>query len=208
MPKPLSDRGGSGMHLNISLTDADGNNALDDPSQEDGLSDLVKPMVAGLVRHHPSLATLMCPTVNSYKRLRPSNICGYAGNWGYDHRLATVRIPLERGKATRIEHRLADCASNPYIATAAALQACLLGYSKKYPVPDPEPSENFVEPSSDIVVPDTLGQGLDLLEADTDLTGAIGQEMVDHFLAIKRQEWNSYLDHTTDWEMNTYLEFI
>ena len=113
MPKPLTDRGGSGMHLNISLSDEHGNNLLDDPSSDDGLSDMVKPMVAGLVKHHVSLATLMCPTVNSYKRLRPSNICGYAGNWGYDHRCATTRIPLDRGKGTRIEHRLADCAANP-----------------------------------------------------------------------------------------------
>jgi len=49
MPKPLSDRGGSGMHLNISLSDEHGNNLLDDPSKDDGLSDMVKPMIAGLI---------------------------------------------------------------------------------------------------------------------------------------------------------------
>jgi len=208
MPKPLSDRGGSGMHLNISLADRHGNNMLDDPTTDDGLSAMVKPMVAGLVRHHVSLAALMCPTVNSYKRLRPSNICGYAGNWGYDHRCATTRIPLDRGRQTRIEHRLADCAANPYIAAAAALQACLLGYRNKYPVPEPEPSRGFTGPSTDIVIPDTMGEGLQALEADTELTEAVGQAMVDHFLAIKRKEWNEYLDHTTDWEIETYLEFI
>jgi glutamine synthetase len=208
MPKPISDRGGSGMHLNISLCDEQGNNLLDDPGADDGLAEMVKPMVAGLVKHHASLAALMCPTVNSYKRLRPTNICGYAGNWGYDHRLATTRIPPERGNGTRIEHRLADCASNPYIATAAALQACLLGYTKKYPLPEPEASEDFEAPNMSIVVPDTMGEGLNILEADTDLSAAIGQPMVDHFLAIKRKEWNDYLDHTTDWEMDTYLEFI
>ncbi len=208
MPKPINGRGGSGMHLNISLCDDKGNNVLDDPSADDGLAEMVKPMVAGLVKHHQSLAALMCPTVNSYKRLRPDNICGYAGNWGYDHRLATTRIPLERGKGTRIEHRLADGAANPYIAAAAALQACLLGYSKNYPVPEPESSEAFEAPDLSNVIPDTMGEGLSILEADTDLTEAIGQPMVDHFLAIKRKEWNDYLDYTTDWEMEAYLEFI
>ena len=58
------------------------------------------------------------------------------------------------------------------------------------------------------VVPDTMGEGLTILEADTDFTAAIGQDMVDHFIAIKRKEWNDYLDHTTDWELDTYLEFI
>ena len=47
-----------------------------------------------------------------------------------------------------------------------------------------------------------------VLEADTDFTAAVGQDMVDHFIAIKRKEWNDYLDHTTDWELDTYLEFI
>jgi len=208
MPKPINGRGGTGMHLNISLCDEAGNNVLDDPGTDDGLADMVKPMVAGLTKHHQSLAALMCPTVNSYKRLRPSNICGYSGNWGYDHRLATTRIPAERGKGSRIEHRLADCASNPYVAAAAALQACLLGYTKNYPVPTPESNVDFEEPDMSNVIPDTMGEGLTMLEADTDLTEAIGQPMVDHFLAIKRKEWNDYLDYTTDWEMETYLEFI
>ena len=53
-----------------------------------------------------------------------------------------------------------------------------------------------------------MGEGLRALKADTDLTEAIGQPMVDHFLAIKGKEWNEYLDHTTDWEIDTYLEFI
>ncbi len=208
MPKPLSDRGGSGMHLNISLTNADGNNVLDDPSQKDGLADIAKRMTAGLVQHHKSLAAIQCPTVNSFKRLRPSNICGYVGNWGYDHRCATTRIPPERGKATRVEHRLADCAANPYVAAAAALQACRLGYEQNYDVPDPEPSENFTGSSSTNVVADTLGSALNDLRADTALTKAIGSGLVEHFLALKTKEWNDYLDHTTDWEMDTYLQFI
>ena len=208
MPKPLSDRGGSGMHLNISLTDDNGDNVLDDPSSDDGLADIARRMTAGLVKHHKSLAALMCPTVNSFKRLRPSNICGYVGNWGYDHRCATTRIPLERGKATRVEHRLADCASNPYVAAAAALQACLLGYKENYDVPDPEPSRNFSGSKSDNVVADTLGNALVDLRQDKILCDAVGSKLVDHFLALKTKEWNDYLDHTTDWELNTYLQFI
>ena len=208
MPKPLSDRGGSGMHLNISLTDEQGNNVLDDPGQEDGLADMAKRMTAGLVKHHKSLAAIMCPTVNSFKRLRPSNICGHVGNWGYDHRCATTRIPLERGRATRVEHRLADCAANPYVAAAAALQACLLGYRENYEIPDPEPSENFTGSDSTNVVADTLGNALADLQADKALCDAVGDKLIEHFLALKTKEWNDYLDHTTDWELDTYLQFI
>ena len=94
------------------------------------------------------------------------------------------------------------------MAAAAALQACRLGLTQNYPVPDPEPSDNFEEVTTDNVVPDTLGEGLRILAADTALTEAVGQPMVDHFLGIKTKEWNDYLNHTTDWEIDTYLEFI
>ena len=42
MPKPLSEVNGSGMHTNISLFDLSGNNAFDDPFEEDGLSHVAR----------------------------------------------------------------------------------------------------------------------------------------------------------------------
>jgi glutamine synthetase len=77
--------------------------------------------------------------VNAYKRLRPAQLSGYWANWGYDHRGVTVRIPHSRGKATRIEHRMGDGAANPYLATAAVLQAALMGVQKgnmRFPLPN------------------------------------------------------------------------
>ena len=93
MGKPLSDRGGSGLHFNISFRDEAGENAVFDAAQDDGVSVLGKQAVAGMLAHHQSLAGLCAPTVNAYKRLRPASLSGYWANWGYDHRGATVRIP-------------------------------------------------------------------------------------------------------------------
>ena len=50
--KPYEQFEGNGVHVNFSLLDADGNNALADTSADDGLSELAKSCLAGLCAHH------------------------------------------------------------------------------------------------------------------------------------------------------------
>ena len=208
MPKPLSDRSGSGLHINISFIDDAGNNACADPDTEDGLSTLTRQCIAGLMHRHRSMAALLAPTVNSYRRLRPASLAGYWANWGYDHRGTTVRIPGERGERTRIEHRVADGAANPYVATATVLQAARLGVENNYKLQPPETGDGLERVDTNICVPETLGAAIDVLEADKDLVAAVGELLVGNFASIKRKEWNDFLAATTDWEMAHYLEFI
>lgn len=208
MPKPLSDRGGSGLHVNLSLNGDDGVNALADPDADDGLSELAHQCIGGLMAHHEGMAGLLAPTVNSYKRLRPAQLSGFWCNWGYDHRGATVRIPNERGSGTRIEHRMADCSANPYVATATVLQAARLGVMDKLVPPAPENQDALENVSTDRSVPESLGAALDALEADAALVEAVGPELVANLVANKRREWDRYLSHTTDWELAEYLHFV
>ncbi|MEZ5227871.1 MAG: glutamine synthetase family protein [Acidimicrobiales bacterium] len=215
--KPITDKSGSGVHINFSMTDDDGNNAFVDTSTHDGLSNLARQCIAGLLAHHEGMSALLAPTVNSHKRLRPGGLAGYWANWGYDHRVAAVRIPPHRGSATRIEQRTGGGTANPYIATAAVLQAALLGVTNDLPCPEPETGDGFESINTERHVPDSMSAGLDALEADTELSTAIGQALVDNFVGIKRHEWDSYvaatpdwetkLDDVTPWELDTYLPF-
>ena len=129
MPKPLAEAGGSGMHINFSFTDKSGKNALSsgDKGGPDHMNDLARSCLAGLLEHHKGLAGLIAPTANSYQRLQPGSLSGFWKNWGGDHRNVTTRISSEGGVKARLEHRMADASSNPYTATAAVLQASLLG---------------------------------------------------------------------------------
>ena len=208
MPKPLSDRGGSGLHLNLSLADSQGDNAFADPAREDGISALARHCIAGLLHHHRSMSGLLAPTVNSYRRLRPASLAGYWANWGYDHRGVTVRVPGERAAATRIEHRLADGAANPYVAAATLLQAARLGVEEGYPLPAAETGDGLESVDTDVCVPENLGAALDVLERDDALVSAIGDRLVANFIGIKRKEWDDYLGATTDWELSRYLNFL
>ncbi|MEZ5294329.1 MAG: glutamine synthetase family protein [Vicinamibacterales bacterium] len=206
--KPFADRGGSGFHVNLSLEDAGGANALADPAAPDGLSPLAHQAIAGMLAHFEASAGICAPTVNAYKRLKPAQLAGYWANWGYDHRGASIRVPHERGRATRLEHRMPDGAANPYLATAAVLQAARLGVVGGLTLQPPEEQDCLTSQSATRHVPASLALALDALEADTALVEAIGPELVAQFVAVKRGEWEKFAAAVTDWELRTYLPFL
>ena len=71
MPKPKEGVNGSGMHINMSLSDEDGHNLFADDSDELGLSQLAYRFMAGILGHMKEMTILTNPLVNSYKRLVP-----------------------------------------------------------------------------------------------------------------------------------------
>jgi glutamine synthetase len=205
MGRPFVDRPGSGMHVNISSRDSHGHNAFASFDAEDGLSDMCRAAIAGLVTHHVGMTALCAPTVNAYKRLRPGMLSGYWANWGYDHRVATTRVPPHRGDETHLEHRLSDGAANPYLAAAAILHAARLGIVAGATPPPPQQS---LEPDATCArCPADLAAALDALEEDKELVAEIGPELVANFTAIKRVEWQRFTEAVTDWELTNYLWF-
>jgi glutamine synthetase len=208
MGKPINGRGGSGFHVNLSMKDAQGANAFSDPDSDDGISDLARSNIAGMLHHHVGMAALLAPTVNAYKRLQPGSLCGYWANWGYDHRGVTVRVPPARDSGTRLEHRLADGSVTPHQGVAAVLVAGLLGHEKGYELPPVEVLDCIEKAGTDIVAPVSLSHALDELEADQDFVRAFGPEFVDGFVTVKRAEWDRYQRWTTDWEHSEYFPFL
>ncbi|WP_406002552.1 glutamine synthetase family protein [Streptomyces sp. NBC_00829] len=203
MAKPLNDGGGSGFHLHLSLVDSDGLNAFDAPGQPYGLSPTARHAVAGLLAHAPALAALFNPTVNSYKRFGPDTAAPWLIDWGLDHRGAMVRIPPERGSATRLEMRLGDATANPYLAVAGLVAAVRLGIWAGAEPPSPTGGYGY-DPAGSPRLPTGLGEALDALEADDELTAALGKPFVDSFLIFKRDELARFGRHVTDWEFREY----
>ena len=205
--RPFADRGGNGLHVNFSVRDHAGGNALLDETADDQLSKLALQCIAGELEHHVGMAALCAPTVNAYKRLRPGQIAGYWANWGHDHRCATVRVPSERGMATRLENRMPDGAANPYTAAAAVLQAARLGHVHGLEPPEPETGDAFDEANTTRHTPHDLSAALDALEADKELVEVIGSDLIAQFVTTKRAEWEKWCTAVTDWELNYYLHY-
>lgn len=208
LPKPFADLGGSGLHINISFKKSNGDNALADGVSKGALSKLTTGCIAGLLKHHKALGAVVAPTVNSYERLKPASMCGYWANWGHDHRAVAVRVSSELGAAARIEHRVGDGAASPYFAVAAILQAALLGYENNYALPDEEQNDGFEKVNTDQCVADNLAHSLDLLEADSTLTQAIGDPLIANYCAIKRAELEELSGKSFDEVLNYYSFYI
>ena len=203
MAKPFNDEGGSGFHLHFSTCTEDGTPLFDDPDGEDGLSDLARHAVAGVLAHAPALAALHNPTVNSYKRFGPDTLAPWLIDWGLDNRSAMVRIPPERGRAARLELRLGDASANPYLAIAGLLAAAYLGIRDGLEPPAKLVGYGYDTTKADRL-PADLGSALDALSTDPALTDILGSRFVDAFVAYKRNELERFGAWVTDWEFREY----
>ncbi|MBX9394609.1 glutamine synthetase family protein [Streptomyces sp. TRM72054] len=203
MAKPFNDAGGSGFHLHLSCENDEGHNAFDDPAAPYGLSAGARHAVAGVLGHAPALAALLNPTVNSYKRFGPDTLAPWLVDWGLDNRSAMVRIPPERGSGARLELRLGDASANPYLAIAGTVAAALLGVLAGEEPPAPLEGYGY-DTSRAAVLPATLSDALDALEADTALADVLGKDFTTSFLSYKRDEVARFHRHVTDWEFTEY----
>jgi glutamine synthetase len=206
MGKPFNGDEGSGLHVHVSLADAQEENACADPQGVDGLSSIARAFIAGVMEHAAAMMVFLNPTVNSYRRIHaealvPTRVC-----WGHDHRMALVRVPPERGAATRLETRLGDGTANPYLASAAVLAAGLDGIERE--LEPPAPVEGFLyelpESEQGAALPTSFGEALEALGADPVIREALGEPLVETFLTIKAAELERFRTWATDWEFAEY----
>ncbi|MGB3186683.1 MAG: type I glutamate--ammonia ligase [Ornithinimicrobium sp.] len=171
MPKPVFGDNGSGMHTHQSLW-KDGEPLFYDESGYGGLSDMARWYIGGLLRHAPSLLAFTNPTMNSYHRLVPGYEAPVNLVYSARNRSACVRIPItgDSPKAKRVEFRVPDPSSNPYLCFAAQLMAGLDGIKNRIEPPEPVDKDLYELPPAELEnigqVPASLGEVLDSLEAD------------------------------------------
>jgi glutamine synthetase len=206
MGKPFNDDEGSGLHLHVSFEDRDGNNICDDADQAQGLHPLARNFMAGVLEHGPGMMVFFNPTVNAYRRISaealvPTRVC-----WGHDHRMTMIRVPKERGSATRLEIRLGDGAANVHLAYTAALAAGLDGIRRQLEPPDPLEGMIYDLPEEQLgrPLPTTFQEALTELKDDSVLIEAMGQQLVDTFETIKMYELERFRAWVTDWEFTEY----
>jgi len=194
MPKPLFGDNGSGMHCHQSLW-KEGEPLFYDERGYGGLSDLARWYIGGLLHHAPSLLAFTNPTVNSYRRLVPGFEAPVNLVYSARNRSACVRIPVtgSNPKAKRIEFRVPDPSSNPYLAFSAQLMAGLDGIKNRIEPLAPVDKDLYELPPEEHAaipqVPGSLGQVLDALESDHSYLsegGVFTEDLIETWIDYKR----------------------
>lgn len=216
MPKPVFGINGSGMHVHQSLFEGDAN-LFFDPDADDHLSRMARGFIAGLLKHAPEITAITNQWVNSYKRLVPGYEAPVYISWGRRNRSALVRVPMyQPGKerALRAEYRSPDPACNPYLAFSVMLSAGLSGIDGGYDLPDPQEDDiHHLSPSDREArgigtLPSTLAEALDLMEGSDLVRRTLGDHIFERFIRSRREEWVTYHQHVSDWEIDRYLHVL
>jgi len=216
MPKPIFGVNGSGMHCHQSLFTKDGQNLFFDNADEYKLSKMAYGFIAGQLKHARSLAAIVAPTINSYKRLVPGYEAPVYVGWAQINRSALIRIPRHmegRDNSVRAELRFPDPSANPYLAFAAMLAAGLDGMENEMACPEPLNNVNiwYMTPEERAArniteLPNSLADALRELDTNDTLKNALGLQMYEAFRRAKWSEVEEYRTTVMDWEVKRYLE--
>ncbi|WP_258066279.1 type III glutamate--ammonia ligase [Pseudoclavibacter sp. RFBA6] len=215
MPKPFTNRTGTGLHLHLSLW-----SEQDEPlfpattgteSEADarglGLSPVAYGFVAGLLQHAPALQAFLAPSVNSYKRIGTATSSSGAtwsprkASYGGNDRTHMVRVPDNK----RVELRSGDGAANPYLAVATSIMAGIDGIDNSI---DPgNPSGPGQAPEGAAVLPATLLHAVEALRHDPVILASLsGDEATGRYFAdAKETEFLTWHAQVSNWELDTYL---
>ncbi len=210
MPKPIYGAAGTGMHANISLFRG-GENAFFDPETKNGISDLARFFVGGLIEHACAITAIANPLINSYKRLVSGFEAPVYITWSGPNRSSLIRIPAGRGLSTRLEFRSPDPTCNPYLTFAVILAAGMDGIKRGI---DPgEPVDLNVYHLSPAerkslgikTLPSNLKEALDYLERDSVIRGALGEHVFENVMRLGLLEWEAYNTYVHPWEIERYI---
>jgi glutamine synthetase len=218
MPKPWSSAFGSGAHINISLADADsGDNLFAQPGSERNkvkYTELARSFTAGVLRHGDALSAVLCPTVNSYKRLLPIGLMQEISwapvyrAYGNNNRTLMCRLPANR---PCLEVRTADSACNLYLGLAFVIAAGLEGVADRLDPGLPVDIDTYKAPPEELErlgahrLPQTLGAALDAFEENALAERVFGKQFHADYARYKRAEWDEFNTVVGDWEVEKYL---
>src|SRR5919107_1633339 len=209
MPKPIFDDSnpensdnGSGMHVSISLwtksSSKNENLFYDENDDYAELSQTGRYFVGGILDHAGSLAALVTPIINSYKRIIPGFEAPVYIAWARGNRSAVIRVPVnEKGtaKSKRIAFRAPDPSSNPYLAFSAIVAAGMDGINKKIDPGDPIREDIFKMDDSKRkslgihTLPGSLEESLSELKSDSSyLNLCFHNDLIDTYIELKNKE--------------------
>lgn len=181
-PRPYDHTCGSACHTHFSIH-----------GPGDTVAKYADSFLAGVLEHLPAIMALTLPLEESYARVQAGIWAGgeYVA-WGSQNR----EVPLRKCGAGHWELKTVDGVGNTYLGVAALLASGLDGVRqrKKLWLRDcaSDPSQMSEEGRREVgiqrMLPKGLKESLRMLERDRVLNGALGEEFVGDYVAVKRKE--------------------
>lgn len=201
MSKPFVDQSGSGMHIHLSLLDADGNNIFAD-SRTDG-DEKLRQAVAGMQALMGESMAIFAPNFNVYRRFKPDEFVPVTTDWGSNNRSVAFRIPTSDGANRRIEHRVSGAEANPYLVIAAVLAGAHHGLSCEL---DPGAMHTGnAGAEADPGLPLELWRALEATRNAPLLGEYLGGDYLEIYTAVKRAEFDAFMEDILPREYDWYL---
>ncbi len=202
MSKPFPGESGNGLHIHLSLVDADGRNVFD-PALGDG-EVLLGHAVAGLQATMGEAMAIFAPNLNVYRRFKPDEFTPVTRDWGENNRSVAIRIPpTNDGAARRLEHRVAGAEANPYLVTAAVLAGVHHGLTHQLSPTEKHSGNAGAE--VDDTLPLTLWDALQVLGEAQILPDYLSRKYLDIYTEVKQAEFTDFLEAISPREYAWYL---
>ncbi|KAK2615713.1 hypothetical protein N8I77_002448 [Diaporthe amygdali] len=197
-PKPFPDTCGTAAHAHISISSVGGDK-----------KEVYEPFYAGVLKHLRAIAAFAYSNPASYERLADGVWAGGRWvTWGTQNR----ETPLRKIEGSHWEFKCLDGLANPYLAMAAVLFAGTSGFTAKEKLvwqdcevdPASLTENDRKELNVSEMLPASVEEALQALEEDEELTGLLGQELVEKYTSVKHFELKS-LSSMKDEERRQFL---
>lgn len=190
-PKPLADKSGSGLHINLSLSQ-NGQNVFRLGTENSKESES---FIAGILQKIPEITAFLNPLPNSYERLGSFEAPKYV-TWSHGNRSQLIRIPPAQGEKVRMELRSPDPSTNPYLAFALVISAGLYGIENNLPLPESVNVDLYTADNSItdklVRLPQNMDDALKLAKKSEFIKSTLNENLLDKFIQMKTLELEAF----------------
>lgn len=205
MAKPFAVIPGSGMHLHLSLNDADGHNVF--TSEQAQGNALLAHAIGGMAVSAGDMMALFAPFGNSYRRYRAYNCAPLVASWGVNNRTVSLRVPSGPADSRHVEHRICGADANPYAAAAAVLAGVHHGLTQRLDPGPPVTGDGYLA-SSAPRLPQHWQTAIDRFAASALAREYFGERFVEVYCAVKRTESDRYFGEIPQQDYDWYLHTL
>ncbi len=204
LPKPYADMAGSGLHVHVSLNDAQGRNVF--ASESPLGSEPMQHAAAGLLATMADGMALFAPLANSWRRFRAESYVPLTADWSINNRGAALRVPASDAANRRLEHRVAGAEANPYLVMGWILGGILKGLNDARAPRDPL-TGNAYHPEGALGegLPGYWATALERFERSAFAQQLLGEKLHRLYARVKRRELDDFSAVVTPHECALYL---